>query len=205
MRQTGYNVALGSCVPACFNESFAQGCSAGITYCSIDPWGGMRPCDHSPTVVGNVLTSDITTLWRSKSMRSWRTNLPSACQSCSKLSFCPGGCRSEAEVLGVAHDPLIGKPIGPESPTLLEVTLEDELCPVPMYNVRQEDFGWALIRQTQVIPVTHKAGKVLTSFDGKTTLGDIEQKFGAGALSFVYSLYERNFVDFRSRETSEAT
>ncbi|MBM3464287.1 MAG: radical SAM protein, partial [Armatimonadetes bacterium] len=50
LRQSGYNVALGSCVPACYHKSFNQGCSAAITYCAIDPWGGMRPCDHSPTV-----------------------------------------------------------------------------------------------------------------------------------------------------------
>lgn len=203
LRQMGYNVALGSCVPACFHTEFNQGCSAGITYCSVDPWGGMRPCDHSPTVVGNLLSTSVQDLWRGKSMRAWRNQLPSACRSCSKVSYCPGGCRSEAEALQVAADPLIGKPVGPEEPTLLEVTLEDGLCPVPMYAVRQEDFGWSLIRQTQVIPVTHKAGKVLSAFDGKTTLGDIEQQYGAGALSFVYSLYERNFVDFRPRETSD--
>jgi hypothetical protein len=44
---------------------------------------------------------------------------------------------------------------------------------------------------------------VLYTFDGKTTLGEIEKQFGPAALSFVYSLYERNFVDFRPRDVAE--
>lgn len=203
LRQLGYNVALGTCVPACFSKSFSQGCSAGITYCTIDPWGQMRPCDHSPTRVGSVLDQKVSDVWRGKAMRSWRNRLPSACEKCSKITFCPGGCRSEAEVLGVAQDPLIGSPLPIEDPTLLEVTLEEDLCPLPKYDIREEDFGWSLIRQTHVIPVTRKAGALLYAFDGKTTLADIEKQFGAAALSFVYSLYERNFVDFRPRDVAE--
>jgi len=203
MKQLGYNVALGSCVPACFYKEFAQGCSAGITYCAIDPWGNMRPCDHSPTTVGNLLERGVTELWRSRAMRNWRNRVPSSCKKCSKITFCPGGCRSLAEYMHVEADPLIGDPIPQEAPTLLEVTLEEDLCPVPKYAIREEDFGWSLIRQTHVIPVTRKAGNVLYAFDGKTTLAQIEQRFGPAALSFVYSLYERNFVDFRPREMAE--
>lgn len=205
LRSLGYNVALGSCVPACFFKNFAQGCSAGITYCAVDPWGQMRPCDHSPTRVGSVLEQKVVDVWRSKSMRAWRNRLPSACEKCSKITFCPGGCRSEAEILQVAQDPLIGKPLPVEGPTLLEVTLEEDLCPLPKYDIREEDFGWSLIRQTHVIPVTKKAGALLYAFNGKTTLADIEKQFGTAALSFVYSLYERNFVDFQPRDLAEIT
>lgn len=205
LRSLGYNIALGSCVPACFFKSFAQGCSAGITYCAIDPWGEMRPCDHSPTRVGSVLDRKVTDVWRGRAMRAWRNRLPSACEKCSKITFCPGGCRSLAEVLGVPRDPLIGEPLPVEDPTLLEVTLEEDLCPLPKYDIREEDFGWSLIRQTHVIPVTKKAGALLYAFDGKTTLADIEKQFGTAALSFVYSLYERNFVDFRPRDMAETT
>jgi radical SAM protein with 4Fe4S-binding SPASM domain len=203
LRQLGYNVALGTCVPACFYKEFAHGCSAGITYCAIDPWGEMRPCDHSPTRVGSVISQKLMDVWRGKPMRAWRNRLPSACNKCSRITFCPGGCRSEAEYLHLPQDPLIGQPIPVEEPTLLEVTLEEDLCPVPKYDIREEDFGWSLIRQTHVIPVTRKAGSVLYTFDGKTTLAEIEKQFGPAALSFVYSLYERNFVDFRPRDVVE--
>lgn len=203
LRDLGYNVALGSCVPACFNREFAQGCAAGITYCAVDPWGRLRPCDHSPTVVGSLLERGVTDLWRSKEMRAWRNRLPASCKKCSQIAFCPGGCRSEAEHLGLAVDPLVGNPLAVEEPTLADVTLEANLCPVPRYAIREEDFGWSLIRQTHVIPVTRKAGKVLYAFDGNTTLAEIEKRFGAAALSFIYSLYERNFVDFQPREMAE--
>ncbi len=205
LRQLGYNVALGSCVPACFSGEFSQGCSGSVTYCAIDPWGNVRPCDHSPTRVGNLLTQGVLDVWRGKAMRTWRNHIPAACRKCSKLAFCPAGCRSEAEHLGVDFDPLIGAPVPLAEPTLLEVTLEEDLCPVPRYDVREEDFGWSLIRQTHVIPVTRKAGGLLHAFDGKTSLAQIEKKFGAAALSFVYSLYERNFVDFKPQDVVEVT
>ena len=34
-------------------------------------------------------------------------------------------------------------------------------------------------------------------------ISQIEKQYGAAALSFVYSLYERNFVDFRPAEMAE--
>lgn len=204
LRQLGYNISLGSCVPACFFRDFAQGCSGGITYCVVDPWGRVRPCDHSPTLMGSLLEQGVTDLWRSRPMKAWRNNLPRVCRKCSSLNFCPGGCRSLAENLGIAADPLIGDALPPEEPTVLDVTLEEDLCPVPRYEVRDEDFGWALVRQAQVIPVSQKAGPVLSCFDGRTTLGEIEKKHGAAALSFIYSLYARSFVEFQPREAAPA-
>ena len=202
MRQLGYNVSLGSCVPACFFRDFAQGCSGSVTYCVVDAWGRVRACDHSPTIMGSLLEQGVTELWRARPMKTWRNNLPKVCRKCSNLDFCPGGCRSLAENLGVAMDPLIGEALPPEEPAVLDVTLEEDLCPVPRYEVREEDFGWVLVRQGQVIPVTRKAGAVLCCFDGRTTLGEIEKKHGSAALSFIYSLYARSFVEFQPREAA---
>lgn len=197
MRLFGYNVALGNCVPNCFHLSDSYGCMGGILFGAVDPEGQLLPCSCSSRPAGSLLTSGVTEVWRSERMQQWRAALPGDCQACSRLSYCPGGCRAAGEATGDLRDPLLRGALPPEEPTLHEVTLEEELCPVPRYSIREEDFGWVLVRGNQAIPVSPKAGPVLETFDGRTSLGEIEERFGPAALSFLYSLYVRNFVEFR--------
>ncbi len=205
MRQFGYNVALGNCVPNCFHLSDSYGCMGGILSGAVDARGNLLPCSCSTRPAASLLESGVTEAWRSERMRQWREILPPNCQDCSRLSYCPGGCRAAVEHLGGAQDPLIRAAVPPDEPTLHEVTLEEELCPVPRYAVREEDFGWALVRGNQVIPVSHKAGGILETFDGRTDLGEIESRFGPAALSFIYSLYVRSFVEFRQPGTDQSS
>lgn len=198
MRLFGYNVALGNCVPNCFHLSDSYGCMGGIISGAVSPTGELLPCACSQRSGGNLLQTSVTEAWRSPRMHEWRNDaLPEVCKPCSRLSYCPGGCRATPEHSGGTQDPLIRTALPKEEPTLHEVTLEEELCPIPRYTIREEDFGWVLVRANQVIPVSHKAGAVLQTFDGKTDLGEIERRFGPAALSFIYSLYVRNFVEFR--------
>jgi len=200
LKSLGYNVMIGNCIPHCHFPSSSSGCYAGITYSAIDPFGNMRPCDYSQVVAGNIFRDDVKSVWQSSIMRKWRKRIPSACKRCVKIEVCPGGCKVVADLLNEPVDPLIGEAIEkPANPQILEVTLEEELCPLPRYVARPEDFGWVLIKGTQVIPVKRRAEKILKSLDGTTDLGQIQKKYGDGALSFIYSLYVRNFIEFRTR------
>jgi AdoMet-dependent heme synthase len=98
---------LGTCIPLCFAETSAAGCLAGTAYCTIDPWGSLRPCNHAPQVVGNLLTQSLHTLWHSEAMQQWRALLPEGCTACAHLSQCRGGCRAAALLHQQPHDPLI--------------------------------------------------------------------------------------------------
>jgi radical SAM protein with 4Fe4S-binding SPASM domain len=199
LKALGYNVLIGNCIPHCHFPSTSSGCFAGITYATIDPCGNMRPCDHSQVSAGNLFSQEVKAVWQSPVMRKWRQRIPKECKKCLKISNCPGGCKVVADLEGALFDPLISGPVTkPDNPPVLEVTLEENLCPVPRYAARAEDFGWALIHGTQVIPVHKRAEKILKSLDGKTNLGVIQKKYGDGALSFIYSLYVRNFIEFRT-------
>ncbi len=189
-----YGVSMGNCVPNCFCDTDSRGCLGGIVSAVINEKGDMLPCGGANDVAGSLLEAGVTEVWRSPSMNAWRENLPSACLECSKVDLCPGGCRALREEGGC--DPLIRQPFKEEVKSLHEVVLEEDLCPTPRYAVRREDFGWALIRANQVIPVSAKAEPILQRFDGHTTLADIERQVGAAALSFIYSLYVRGFVEF---------
>jgi radical SAM protein with 4Fe4S-binding SPASM domain len=100
-------VKFGNCIPQCFYPSSSTGCSAGIAYCTIDPWGRMRPCNHSPLIVGDLLSDSLEECWHSAEMQCWRALVPEQCQSCAEFARCHGGCRAIAQQRGLERDPLI--------------------------------------------------------------------------------------------------
>ena len=110
LKQCGLPVKFGNCVPQCFEDSSSIGCFAGFLSCTIDPWGNVRPCNHSRQIVGNLQEKDITEIWASKVMDTWR-QFPFECQNCVALPKCRGGCRAEAEIMGLEADPLCSRSI----------------------------------------------------------------------------------------------
>jgi len=118
-------VKFGNCIPQCFYPSSSTGCLAGIAYCTIDPWGNVRPCNHAPLVCGNLLTQSLEEIWHSAAMEAWREMIPEGCVGCSQFEVCRGGCRATAMLRGLERDPLIGKPVvtKPQEP-LEELVLE---------------------------------------------------------------------------------
>ena len=198
LQQAGANVTLSYCFPNCVTDSQASGCLAGTVGAVVRADGFLCPCRYSGRQGCLSLKEiDLEAAWSAPAFTQWRKRAQGVCSGCAYCEHCPGGC------LLFENDPLIGKKRA-EEVTLQEASLEEELYPVPVYNVRQEEFGWLLMRGRQVIPVTWQAGGVLALFDGRHSLGDIEEEFGAGALAFVYSLYLRNFVKLLELEESSA-
>ncbi|MBQ7503689.1 hypothetical protein IJT93_13435 [bacterium] len=199
MRDLGMNVGFYNCFPNCISGGDAFGCFAGTVKCFINAEARLSPCRYSQKhTQGDLLHEDLQALWHDGMFEPYRADSDGLCGGCAHIGKCPRGCMLYALELGLDGDPLISLPEDEEQ-TLQEVVLEDELCPVPRYNIRSEAFGWLLMRGAQVIPVTAKAGSVLAMLSGRHSLGDIEEKFGQGALSFVYSLYVRGFVEFREK------
>ncbi len=99
-----FQVRYGNCIPQCFMPSGSSGCWAGTAYCTIDPWGRMRPCNHSPTVVGSLFEHTIEELWQSDTMQVWRDLLAPGCRQCSQIKSCHGACRAMAEILPERKD-----------------------------------------------------------------------------------------------------
>lgn len=198
LRQLGTEVSLSGCFPNCFSQGDIPSCLAGTVSCAITPEGTLRPCRYaSASGCLDLISCSLSEAWQSPALEKWRLLTSETCQGCAKCNLCPGGCLLYTyESNSAQSDPFITGQIDEET-VLQEVTLEDELCPVPCYNVREEDFGWLLMRGSRVIPVSSKAGPVLARFTGKVTLGEIEQEFGAGALSFIYSLCVRGFIELK--------
>ena len=176
LRSVGYATKLNPCIPECFVSSSAGGCGAGVTLCTVDPAGNIRPCNHAPVWMGNLTRMDMPYIWASSQAIRWRSLIPERCESCSALSRCRGGCRATALHRNLATDPLMRDPI-PE-PSLPPRRVFAGLRPIRGFDIRHELEGALLVCLNRVVPVSSRGLDVAKALDGKTTLADLEQRYG---------------------------
>jgi radical SAM protein with 4Fe4S-binding SPASM domain len=110
-KRNGKLVRFGTPIPHCFAANGSYGCLPGIAQATIDPWGNVRPCNHTPLACGNLLTQSLEEIWHSAAMEAWRKMIPEECMGCEAFEVCRGGCRAIALLRGLEKDPLIGEPI----------------------------------------------------------------------------------------------
>lgn len=191
-RSPDFSVRYGNCIPQCFTPSSSSGCWAGVAYCTIDPWGNMRPCNHSPTLVGNLFEQPLETLWHNGTMTAWRGLMPTACISCAEFSVCRGGCRALVEIR--QGDPLIGQVISVNSDHTQTMQLYEKSRPILNCTVKPEPFGFSLMRGHTLVQAAPEANSLLALLSGETTLDKIKEKFGQDGLDFVGTLYAKGLV-----------
>ena len=63
--------------------------------------------------------------------------------------------------------------------------------------MRPDPLGYVLVHGNRVTPVGHQAKPILDALDGRSTLRQIEERFGQKALDFVGSLYQKGFVELK--------
>ena len=181
-----FGVRYGNCIPQCFAPSSSTGCWAGVAYCTIDPWGNVRPCSHSPTVAGNILETPIEEIWQNDIMQCWRELTPKGCFSCSELDVCHGGCKALVEIR--QRDPLIRKPLH-ETKSSMELELYERSKPLMIGRARPEVFGYALVRGQSIVPVAPETKDLLDQLDGSHTLLEISENWGQEGIDLVGLLY----------------
>lgn len=108
------NVGLPHCLvdPAAFRHLGFTSCSADLDRrpLALDPAGGLRFCNHSPVVFGNLFDGPLTVTLSCAYLERWRTTVPDACAGCPRFRRCFGGCRAACEQEGLTLaevDPLL--------------------------------------------------------------------------------------------------
>ena len=198
LRRREDRVKFGNCIPQCFYPSSSTGCLAGVAYCTVDPWGNVRPCNHAPLICGNLLEQSIEEIWHGEAMNRWRGMIAEQCWPCLELPRCHGGCRAMAMIQGVEKDPLMREPILEKELELPEeLTLYEGARPLGRYALRAEDFGYVLVRGNRIVPVTAAARPVLDACDGTMTLLQLRERFGQEALDFIGSLVKKGLIELR--------
>ena len=74
-------------------------CAAGTdrAYYTIDPVGNVRPCNHTPTILGNVFEASLRDIAKAPALRQFMKARPAFCAGCAIENACLGGCKAAAE------------------------------------------------------------------------------------------------------------
>lgn len=75
-------------------------CAAGTdrAYYTLDPLGNVRPCNHTPTILGNLFEEPFADLIAPERLASFVEAVPEFCSACRLRITCQGGCKAAAEV-----------------------------------------------------------------------------------------------------------
>ena len=75
-------------------------CAAGTerAYYTLDPLGNIRPCNHSTTILGNLLTESFSDILAKEELCTFTASLPAYCIHCEQRALCQGGCKASAQV-----------------------------------------------------------------------------------------------------------
>lgn len=182
-------------IPQCFALNNSEGCLAGVAYTTIDPWGNVRPCNHSPTVIGSLHEHSMHDLWHSDKMNAWRALMPAECTTCAAYSVCHGGCRAVQELRDDGRDPLRGEPLTEYLPPQEIKELPASVRPRRNFRIREEDFGYALLGQGQAIPVAPAAWEIVNACDGAMSFAELAAQFGKPGLDLLGELWELGMLD----------
>lgn len=188
------------CIPQCFSYSGAYGCTAALTFCTIDPWGNVFPCNHISHYCGNILKQSIIEIWKSPPMNSWRNNISNDCINCEAFGICHGGCHAAGNLIGQVNDPLMTHPIkssGKFKPISRNITYKRTKKPELCCSIRSEPFGFLLVKEMYSLPVSADAEIILNACNGNFTLQDILERFGQQGLNFVGALAKKGYVKLR--------
>lgn len=193
LREEGHPVSFGTGIPQCFTRSSSSGCHAGVAFSAVDPWGNLRPCNHSSLIAGNLLTGTLEEAWHAPEMKRFRNAIPDACHNCAAFPTCHGGCRVMAMASDTGRDPLMTHRLPEfELPTL---QMGRNWRPLRRFDVRREPFGLVLIHGNALLPVSPEAAPLLAYLDGSHTLGELEAIVGRDGISFIAELFRRNLVE----------
>lgn len=75
-------------------------CAAGTerAYYTLDPLGNLRPCNHTTTILGNLLEETFADLIAPERLAPFLEAVPDFCSPCKLRNTCKGGCKAAAEV-----------------------------------------------------------------------------------------------------------
>ncbi|MBU0648442.1 radical SAM protein [Patescibacteria group bacterium] len=68
------------------------------SYFTIDWLGNVRVCNHSPVILGNLLTDNMGQMMNNDYLCQFKEVIPKSCLGCNEAINCRGGCKAAAEV-----------------------------------------------------------------------------------------------------------
>lgn len=206
LKKNGYRnlINYGNCIPHCFYHSGSSGCTTGTTFCTIDPFGNMRPCNHAEYIAGNVIKDGFLNVWKSEAMKSWRSFISEECKNCASSFSCHGGCRALSMKYG--KDPLMNNKIAKicknESAPEIKINKKTK-AKLNVTKIRKESFGYLLLNNDNYSAVTDKSYDFLKQLDKYADIEGIYNSAGEDAVYLLYNLYNRGIVNFDNENITQ--
>jgi radical SAM protein with 4Fe4S-binding SPASM domain len=201
LQKRGYPLRYGNCIPQCFEPSSSHGCTAGETFVTIDPWGNLRPCNHSPLIVGNLLDQSINDLWTSPILQAWRSYLPNGCAECSKVPQCYGGCKA-ITYASRGGDPLMNNHFRNKELKAIPAKLNLSSYARPVKTYRQIDIvetNHVLAGNGRIVSLNDLDYEFIEHVgNGSLSLGQIRDIHGKRALALVGYMYVNGLLSLQS-------
>lgn len=105
VRHYGVTISASIPLPACLVDTTPYPhvnfgfCSAGSAnaYFTLDPMGFVRPCNHTSTILGNLLDQPFRKLAQGAAQKDFQSARPAFCAGCPQELTCMGGCKAAAE------------------------------------------------------------------------------------------------------------
>jgi radical SAM protein with 4Fe4S-binding SPASM domain len=200
MHAADRRVRFNNSIPFCFSPTPTKQCPAGWSHATVDPWGRVRPCNHSAWILGDLGAEPITAIWQGEAAQRWRALVPEPCAGCEAFAHCRGGCKAQGLVRGNSHDPLIkgALTIARRPEPVERLVLPPTVRPVLSCTLIDEAWGFQLVNRNSRVSLAPAARKLVSALDGTTTLQDIQARWGERALNLVGLLYEKGLVELLS-------
>ncbi len=191
-----FSYRIGECFPRCFHRGGTR-CLAGITNITVTPSGHIKACPFSNEVLGKWNIERKSHSGRKK-IEEWTSDFNEGCLRCDEIAPCMGGCRVMRRNFGFNRDPLMGDPFVSE---YADATVP-EGKPISLNGgikltgtVRREPFGYILISEEDIIPLTDKGYETAALCDGTRNMEEVIGIAGKEAEEFLLSLYLRGFLE----------
>jgi radical SAM protein with 4Fe4S-binding SPASM domain len=118
VQNNGMRISANVCIPYCIIDPKdypsipISSCGSDLTRrpVTIDSFGNIRVCNHSPCIAGNIHSDKVSSIFETEYAKSWQTTHPGYCSECNQWTKCMGGCRAASEQLGrslESEDPII--------------------------------------------------------------------------------------------------
>lgn len=191
-RKVGYGV----CIPPCFAPNQSHGCSAGIAYGVVDPWGRLRPCAHTPVATKHsLLEATVDSLWQSEVLHKWRRMLLTGCEGCAAVSVCRGGCTALKQICDLQQDPLKTGWLSEKEWIRPHIALPARAWVIPRYEVLESSRVLNLVSDSGIVTLSSEARSLLDTL-AQLPLDELDRCLGGAVIDFVGYLYERGMVSF---------
>ncbi|MDQ7823154.1 MAG: SPASM domain-containing protein [Candidatus Eremiobacteraeota bacterium] len=181
LAQEGWPLSFAGCMPFGASRGYPGSCGAGITCCFITSDGGVYPCEHAETPVGNILEAPLHSFYDTEAVKAWRS-------------------RKHCTISGFPDYSALSR----ENELTLPIQMDECLEAVPRYELRKGLDYRLLVFEKDSFPILPGDEALFRFLFKRPALREIALIHGEASLRKVFSLYLRGFLSFAAARVRPA-